>query len=194
MSDDTKLPKRIDRKVLFESKLLNLYADHIIMPNGNHIDGFYFLDIRFSAVAVIIERANGDILLEEVARYPTQAITWELPLGIIEANETMLEAAEREVYEETGYITSGHQHIYTYHPMAGLSNMEVHVIYCKSHKQKGQINKNEVESIEWFNQKDILKLISKNEISDGFSLTGLLLHIKTSLELNKIYTQKTHKS
>ena len=178
MSNTTKLPKRVNRKVLFESKLLNLYADDVLMPNGNRIDSFYFLDIGFSAVAVIMERANGDILLEKVARYPTQAITWELPIGIIEADETMLEAAEREVYEETGYVTSEHQHIYSYNPMGGLSNVEIQVISCKSHEQRGQINKDEVESIEWFSQNDILKLMSKNEISDGFSLTGLLLHIK----------------
>ncbi len=178
MSDDSKLPKRIDRKTLFESKALNFYADNVLMPNGNSIDGFYFLDINFSAVAVIMERVNGDVLLERVARYPTQAVSWELPIGIIEADETMLQAAEREVYEETGYVTSDHEHIYAYHPMAGLSNMEVQVIYCKSHEQTGQINKDEVERIAWFSKAALLKLISNNDIKDGFSLTGLLLYLQ----------------
>ena len=171
------LPKRLGRKTLLELKAVNFHEDRVLMPNGNTIDPFYFLEIAFSAVAAIVQRENGDLLLERVARYPTQAVTWELPIGIIEADESMLQAAQREVLEETGYSTEGHEHIYSYHPMSGISNVEVHVVSCKGLEQIGQIDKNEVESIRWFSQEDISKLIAQGELSDGFSLTGLLLYL-----------------
>jgi len=120
--NNKKPPKRVNRKALFESKLVNFYADTVVMPNGHQIDSFYYLEFGFSTVAVIVERSDNCILLEEVARYPTQSVKWELPIGIIEADENMLDAAKREVHEETGYDTTEHKHLLSYHPVAGFSN------------------------------------------------------------------------
>lgn len=174
---ETKLPTRLERKTLYQGKRFNFYADKVVMPNGHQIDPFYFLDFEFSTVAVIVEDSENQILLERVARYPTQSVTWELPIGIIEDNESMLETAQREVQEETGYTTIEHQHVHTHHPMSGLSNMIVHTIRCRADRQIGEINKNEVESIRWFSQQEISALISNGEITDGFTLMGLLLHL-----------------
>jgi len=61
-------------------------------------------------------------LLVKVCRYPTGSTDWELPAGGVEADESVIEAAQREILEETGYESINHEQVYTYHPLPGISN------------------------------------------------------------------------
>lgn len=146
------------------------------MPNGHIIEQYHFLDFGRGAVSVIVEDENGDILMERVARYPTASVTWELPAGGIQG-ESIFEAAQREVEEETGHKTRSLRHVYTYNPMNGISNMTVHVVHCKVGEKVGRIDENEIQGVRWFKPEDLQAALLRGEITDGFALVGLLLHI-----------------
>ncbi len=174
---DEKLPTRLNRTTIYKSPWVNLYRDKVSMPNGHIIEQYHFLDFGRGAVLIIVEDNNGHILMERVSRYPTNSVTWELPAGSIEGEESLLEAAQREVKEETGYDTCDHQHIYTYHPMNGISNMIVHVFHCKASRRVSQVDENEVQEVRWFNIEELQNAIQNRKITDGFALTGLLLYM-----------------
>lgn len=55
-------------------------------------------------VRVLVERGDGYVLL---ARHWYAPGVWTLPGGGIKPNETPIEAAERELQEETGFIAKG---------------------------------------------------------------------------------------
>lgn len=55
------------------------------------------LDKRFSSSAVLLENSQGDLLIVKSDYKPH----WSLPGGIIDAGESPIEAAIREVFEET---------------------------------------------------------------------------------------------
>ena len=61
---------------------------------------------RHRRAARVVLVADGRILLERVGigGDPAQGSWWELPGGGIDADETTIEAARREVAEETGYL------------------------------------------------------------------------------------------
>ncbi len=172
-----KLPIRLNRTTIYESPWFNLYRDKVSMPNGHIIEQYHFLDFDRGAVLIIVEDKEGHILMERVSRYPTGLVTWELPAGSIESEESILEAAQREVWEETGYDTCDHQHIYTYHPMNGISNMIAYVVHCKVGQRVGRIDKDEIQEVQWFNIEELQNAIHNREITDGFAITGLLLHM-----------------
>ena len=172
---DEALPTRLDRVTIYESHWVNLYRDKVSMPNGHVVEQYHFLDFERGAVAVIVENREGHILMERVARYPTQRVTWKLPAGGVEGEESPLEAAQREVSEETGYTTYDHKHLYTYHPMGSISNMTVYVVRCKVGQKTGHMDENEVQGTQWFSAKALQQMIKNREITDGFALTGLLL-------------------
>jgi ADP-ribose pyrophosphatase len=172
-----RLPTRLDRTVIYESPWVNLYRDRVALPSGQVIEQYHLLDFGRGAVAVIVEDDQGKILLERVARYPTGTVTWELPAGRIEADEPVLDAAQREVLEETGYQTGEHKLIYVYHPMNGISNMTVHVVHCRAGRGSGQWDENEVAGFGWFTVEELRRMIRRGEITDGFALLGLLLHL-----------------
>ncbi|HEX2176209.1 MAG TPA: NUDIX domain-containing protein [Nocardioidaceae bacterium] len=60
--------------------------------------------VRRSAVRLVVLDRHGRVLLLRIREplHPEQGIVWELPGGGIDADETYLDAALRELREETG--------------------------------------------------------------------------------------------
>lgn len=170
-------PRRLAREVIYESSWVNLYADAVQFPAGRVIDRHHLLDFERDAVAMIVENADGQILMVHAYRYVTDTIEWEIPAGVIDRGETVLNAAQREVREETGYETEGAQQIYTYAPMNGIANQVFHVAHCKALSTTGQFDRNEVRDYQWFSIDEIKMMIKENTLRDGFTLTALLLHL-----------------
>ncbi|MEM7112632.1 MAG: NUDIX hydrolase [Chloroflexota bacterium] len=168
-------PKRLQRTVIYENPWVNLYVDKVLFPNGRLIDQHHFLDFEKEAVAVVVENAQNEILLVHAYRYITDTIEWEVPGGTMEKGETILEAAARETYEESGYETTNHRLIYTYHPLNGISNQVFHVVACQAGAQTGEFDRNEVKEFRWAAKEEVRGMIQQREMKDGFSLTAVLL-------------------
>jgi ADP-ribose pyrophosphatase len=176
-NQDHLLPTRLNRTTIYECPWVNLYRDKIALPNGRIIDQYHYLDFEPGTITAVVENDDGHILMVEIPRYVTGTVSWELPAGGIDEGETPLEAARREVLEETGYETHSHREIYTYHPMNGIANMEVHVIHCRAGADTGIWDEEEVTAVRWFSPESLLEMIRQGEIPDGYALAGLLLHL-----------------
>ena len=96
-------PKRLSRTVIYENPWVNLYVDKVRFPDGRIIEQHHLLDFEKEAVAALVENSEGQVLLVHVYRYTTDTIEWEIPAGSVEEGESILEAARREVWEESGY-------------------------------------------------------------------------------------------
>ena len=168
-------PERLSRITIYESPWVNLYLDKVRFPNGHTIEKYHLLDFAHAAVAVIVENDIGSVIFARISRYTTGLTEWELPAGGVEFGETEITAAQREVLEETGYTTGGHQLVYSYYPMNGSSNKRFHVVYCKAMEHVQEFDENEVSETRWFTRDEVKQMIKEKSISDGPSLTALLL-------------------
>ena len=72
------------------------------MPNGNIVEPYYVLEYP-NWVDVIPVTGNNEIIMIRQYRHGINKVSLELPCGAIESHETPLEAAKRELLEETGY-------------------------------------------------------------------------------------------
>jgi ADP-ribose pyrophosphatase len=168
-------PRRLARRVVYESSWLNLYLDRVKLPGGRIVEEHHLIDFERPAVATVVENAAGEILLIHSYRYTTGSIEWEVPAGKVEKGESVLAAAKREAREESGYDTRAHRLVYSYHPLNGLSNALFHVTRCVATGRRGRFDPNEVEKIRWATRKQVVSMIRNRRIRDGFSLTSLLL-------------------
>jgi ADP-ribose pyrophosphatase len=167
--------QRLSRRTIYESPRVNLYLDDVRFPNGLEIKDFHLLDFPSPAVAVILEDDSGQVMLARIYRYTTGKTEWELPAGGVESGESEIEAAHREVLEETGYESNDHRFIHSFYPISGIGNKVFHVVRCKAAALVRDFDPNEVSGTKWFDRDEIARMIKAGEISDGFTLTGLLL-------------------
>ena len=169
-------PERLSRKTVYQSSWVNIHLDTVKFLNGVVIENFHLLDFPRASVAMVVENDLGNVVFARICRYTTGLTEWELPAGGIEVGESEIEAAKREVLEETGYTTENHQLIYSYYPMN--ANKVFHIVHCKSIEHVRDFDKDEVSETRWFTKDEVKQMIKDKVISDGFTLTALLLWLQ----------------
>src|SRR5215207_278400 len=170
--------ERLSRDIIYQSQWVNLYLDKVRFPNGLVIEKFHLLDFPRGAATAIMENDSGDIMFTRICRYASGTTEWELPAGGMEVGESEIEAAKREVLEETGYTSDNHELIYSYYPMNGSANKVFHIVRCKAMDYVQDFDKNEVSETRWFTKDEAKQMIEDKVIADGFTLTALLLWLQ----------------
>ena len=170
----------LSRDTIYRSKWVNLFADRVIAPNGALIERYHVVDFEYAAVGCIVTNVRKEILMVKAYRYATGTHGWELPAGMVDPGESATAAAVREVFEESGYHIHNLSEIYRYYPMSGISNKEC-IIACgeldRSRDPSGEFDEGEVSEHAWFEMQTIDAMIGRNEISNGLTLTALLLYM-----------------
>lgn len=106
-----------------------------------------------SCVVVLIPVTDaGEILLVEQYRKPVEAKVIELPAGLVgdhaDPDEPVLEAARRELEEETGFAAERLQALMACPSSAGMSDEMIHFILATGLKRVGPGGGDSSESIE----------------------------------------------
>jgi 8-oxo-dGTP pyrophosphatase MutT (NUDIX family) len=145
------------------------------LPDGQVARDWHLLDYPRQAVGIVPVGADGRILMIDHYRFTTGKRIWETAGGAIDAGETPLAAAHRELLEETGHVAQTMESYGSYFPSCGSSNQVFHVFVATGVYQVGPVlDTNEVIAIRWFTLAEIREMILRNEIIEGLALTGLL--------------------
>lgn len=94
--------KVLDSKYLIQRPWLTARRDKVQLPDGRINDEFYILEYP-DWVNVIAITKDGEFVMVEQYRHGLQGVFIELCAGVVEEGEAPLEAAKRELVEETGY-------------------------------------------------------------------------------------------
>ncbi len=97
--------RTLKSEVVFDHKWYTLRRDHVQLPNGHEMDD-YFVSVRPDVVLTFPITEDGHVLFVRQYKHAAGGIFLELPGGVIDPHETNpLEAAKRELLEETGYTS-----------------------------------------------------------------------------------------
>lgn len=115
------------------------------------------------------------VLLVEQYRLPAGKKLWELPAGKIDPGENALQAAKRELSEETGYKAKSWKKLASYWASPGFLAEKMN-IYLATDLQTGVATPMGDERIEarWFSSKEMDTLIREGKMDDGKTLIGYL--------------------
>jgi len=110
---------RIASDIAFAGKLLEVRSDRVKLPNG--ATGTREFVVHPGAVLIVPVLDDGRFVLERQYRYPVSRVMLEFPAGKIDAGETPLATAQRELEEEAGYRAAKWKPLGTIHPEIGYS-------------------------------------------------------------------------
>lgn len=127
-----------------------------------------------SAVILVVD-AKKRILLVNQYRLPAGKKVWELPAGKIDEGETALQAAKRELKEETGFKAKTFKKIATYWASPGFLEEQMN-IYLATDLVAGEATPMDDERIDtrWFTSKELDALIRDGKMDDGKTIIGYL--------------------
>ena len=127
-----------------------------------------------SAVMMAVDEKKR-ILLVRQYRLPADKYLWELPAGRLDPGEKPLQAAKRELIEETGYRARKWTKLASYFASPGYVQERM-TIFLAEDLTAGEATPMDDERIEtrWFTRKELADLIRTGKIEDGKTLIGFL--------------------
>jgi 8-oxo-dGTP pyrophosphatase MutT (NUDIX family) len=166
--------KKLTSKHVLTNPWYKVRQDTVIGPDGKE-GVFNVVECGRSAFIVPITD-EGKILLVHLFRYSTQRAGWEVPAGGVEAGETSLQAASRELQEETGLKARHWQSVGAMESMNGMTDATAEVFIAREFHETG-INQQAEEGItrvKAFTLDEISKMIATEEIVDALTIASLL--------------------
>lgn len=174
--------KQLDTEYVIHNNWISVRKDHVQLPTGVEIDDFYVIE-RPKLIHVIAITKEGKFIFEKQYRYAINKDCLEICAGIVEPNETPLEAAKRELLEETGY--SGGDWMLLSEQAVDPSNMTE--ISC-SFLAKNVIKASE-QHLETTESLEIV-LLSENEVKKALMSGDIVSSLMTSPLWQYFYLQE----
>ena len=113
-------------RLIFDGCVVHLYEDHVTLPNGKDAVREYVKHI--GAVAVLPLTAENEVLCVRQYRYPYHKILTEIPAGKLDsADEDRVEAALRELREETGARCQALTHLGAYYSSPAILDEKIDI-------------------------------------------------------------------
>jgi ADP-ribose pyrophosphatase len=159
-------------RLAYDGDMLRLHRDIVRCPDG-HVAYREF--VRHPGAVVVIPMLDEDhVLLERQFRYPLRRIFIEFPAGKIDPGETLLDCAQRELLEETGYRALDWTHAGAFHNAIGYSDERIDIFLARSLQQDttrrdpGEVL--ELFSVRW---RELGQWVRDGRITDGKTIVGI---------------------
>ncbi len=166
--------KVVQSEYLYRRPWLTARRDHVVLPTGAEIKDFYVLEYP-DFCNVIALTPDGRFVMERQYRHATGLTAYEIPAGCVEPNEDPLEAAKRELYEETGYGGGEWQHLMTICPNAGACTNYSHTYVARGvEKVSSQhLEASEDISVVLMERSEVLALLHRDELHQAMMAAPL---------------------
>ena len=159
---------------MYEGKIFTVRQHRAIEPGGVAVKREV---VHHRGSAVVLPRTSeGRILLVRQFRFPAAQFLWELPAGSCDPGETPLQAARRELAEETGYRAAKWRKLVEFYSSPGFLDEKM-TLFLAQDIRPGAARPEADERIEarLFEVHELQSMIRRGKLHDGKTLIGLLV-------------------
>ncbi|MEP7328398.1 MAG: NUDIX hydrolase [Betaproteobacteria bacterium] len=165
---------QIESQDVFAGSLLRVKRDRIRLPDGNEATREFV--VHPGAALIVPVLPDGRLILERQFRYPIGRVMLEFPAGKVDAGETPLDTAQRELIEEVGYAAKQWRSLGLIHPQIGYSNETIELFEARDLTHVGaQLDEGEFLDVVLMTQQQLLAAVDAGAVTDGKTLAAILL-------------------
>ncbi len=165
---------KIESEDVFEGAILHVKKDVVSLPNKD--TAVREVVRHIGAVCVVPVTDDGKVVMERQFRYPIDQVISEIPAGKLDfTDEDRLEAAKRELREETGFVAENWVDMGIYYPAAAYSDEKI-TMYLATGLKKGEqdLDDDEFLDVEMIPIEELVKRIMDGDITDGKTQVAIL--------------------
>ena len=166
--------KYISREEIFEGNVMHVVRDVIELPNGKRATREVCL--HNGAVAILPLLSDGRVIMERQYRYPHGRVVLEIPAGKLDTpDEIPLEAARRELREETGALAGKMTCLGKIIPSSAILSEVIH-LYLAEDLTFGEreLDEDEFLDVEYISLAELKQMVMRGEIADAKTQIAVL--------------------
>lgn len=167
--------KRLQRKTLLDSSYMSIWQDKVELSNGHIIEDYGVVKLP-DAVVVVATDENDNLIAFDEYKYAVDEIILTLPAGGIDGDETPIQAASRELREETGYESNEFEQIGKFHIYPSKIQHFIYTVRAKNAKRTANTEHEATETIGAIQLID-LNSLKKLRLAGKFNTTSLITSI-----------------
>ena len=166
--------KQISRTEIYNGAVLNVVRDEVLLPNGKC--GIREFCLHVGAVAVIPILDDGRVIMERQYRYAHGRVFFEIPAGKLDSrDEPPLEAAMRELREETGAVAKRFTYLGRLDPSPALIDERIHLYLAEGITfGERELDDDEFLNVELVPLDTLYGMVMSGEIADAKTQIAIL--------------------
>ncbi len=159
---------------LYDGVILHVYRDTVKLPNGKSKGREVIRHV--GAVAIVPLTDDGKVIIEKQYRYPFDEVITEIPAGKLDSRqEGRLDAAKRELREETGITADEWVDLGMYYPSAAYTDEKISLYLARGlHYGEQQLDEDEFLNLEAVPLSELVEDVMNGEIADGKTQVAIL--------------------
>ena len=175
--------KILESEYLIKRPWLTARRDHLLLSDGREIPEYYVLEYP-DWVNVIAITKDEQFVMERQYRHGAGCTCYELPCGVVEEGETPLEAAQRELEEETGYGGGEWERLMVLSANPGtMTNLTYSFLAVGVEKLSEQhLDATEELEVHLMTRDEICHLLQNNEILQSLMVAPLQKYLSPELK------------
>ncbi len=176
------IEKKLSGNLKFKGKIIEVHHDEILLPNGDQ--SMREIVKHPGGVCIAAQNEKGEFLLVEQFRYVFDQVLLEFTAGKLEKDENPLDAANRELIEETGYEALEMIPLGTIYPSPGYLGEIIYLYYAPKTKFVGQkLDHHEFLNVKTYLLDQLIELVMNDQLNDSktIALIMKLSQLKPSL-------------